>query len=329
MEKQYLAHSIEPYELVRTSCLQRAKSLSHLSIDELAIGKFAYKIAAGDRGVIGTVDSNFFLDFDDITTGIYYVLIADTINFGSGWFPYLKKIDGGSGAVSIATALSNYCRQYAIPTPNQLCSLTTDTVAQMLGQENSDEAGQLMELYRIALFQLGQLLIEDYQGDAMNLVEEAGESAGKLVTILASLPFYKDFVIEGSEITYFYKRAQIAASDIALVTAGQSKQFKDIDRLTIFADNVLPNLLRVEGVLKFSEELTQKIASEQLFEVGSSDEVELRAATVVACESIVNHLNLDHQITISPRELDQLLWSMGRQKIYKESPRHRCRCTFY
>lgn len=321
--------SDEPYELVRTTCKERVKRLRHLSIDETGLEEFANKIAQSNREVIGSVDSDMFLDTDDHLKRIYFVLIADTINFGSGWFPYLKKDNGSSGAVSIAKALTNYARQYGLPTPGELTELTTVAVAQILGQDTTGEAGELMDYYRIALGQLGTFLIDNYQGEAVHLVEEAAASAGRLISRLIAIPFFNDYSTEGTDRTYFYKRAQITASDIALTSAGQLRPFDDLDRLTIFADNVLPNVLRVEGVLRYSDELNQKIASGKLLTVGESDEVELRAATVVACESLVETLAIDHRVTITPRELDQLLWTMGRSKIYKESPRHRCRCTFY
>ena len=39
----------------------------------------------------------------------------------------------------------------------------------------------------------------------------------------------------------FYKRAQIVASDLALAGVAE---FDDLDRLTIFADNLVPHVLR-------------------------------------------------------------------------------------
>ncbi len=321
--------NIPPYEHVRMSCLERTRDLKHLSIDERAISAFANKIARVDLSVIGTVDNDMFLGSEDLDKKIYYVLIADTINFGSGWFPHLRKIGDKSGAVSIAIALSKYCIEFGIPGPAALTSLTTDKVAEIVGQETNGEARELMDLYRIALFQLGHFLLDGYDGRAIHLIEEADRSAATLISNLIKMPFFDDKTIEGTQTTYFYKRAQITASDIALVASEDLRPFDDLNRLTIFADNVLPNLLRVEGVLKYSNELTRMIADSEILEGGSSEEVELRSATVVACESIVGALNEVHAISISPRELDQLLWTMGREKIYKDSPRHRCRCTFY
>ena len=59
----------------------------------------------------------------------------------------------------------------------------------------------------------------------------------------------------------FYKRAQIAASDLAL---GGVAEFGDLDALTIFADNLVPHVLRCEGVLVYDEGLAAHIDAERL-----------------------------------------------------------------
>ena len=54
------------------------------------------------------------------------------------------------------------------------------------------------------------------------------------------MPFFDD--------VGFWKRAQIVPNDLAL--AGVAS-FSDLDRLTIFADNLVPHVLRVDGVLRY------------------------------------------------------------------------------
>ena len=54
----------------------------------------------------------------------------------------------------------------------------------------------------------------------------------------------------------FYKRAQIAASDLDRVGAAR---FKDLDKLTIFADNLVPHVLRCEGCCCFDDGLAELI----------------------------------------------------------------------
>ena len=55
----------------------------------------------------------------------------------------------------------------------------------------------------------------------------------------------------------FFKRAQIAAADLAL--AGLADPPSDLDRLTLFADNLVPHVLRIDGVLEFDADLVDRI----------------------------------------------------------------------
>ena len=54
----------------------------------------------------------------------------------------------------------------------------------------------------------------------------------------------------------FYKRAQIVANDLALAGVAE---FDDLDRLTIFADNLVPHVLRCDGVLVYDKQLAARI----------------------------------------------------------------------
>jgi hypothetical protein len=96
----------------------------------------------------------------------------------------------------------------------------------------------LTRLYTQALAQL----------DAWDEDPLAFATAGELARSLAQLPFYAD--------TGFYKRAQITAND--LVLAGVA-DYPDVDRLTIFADNLVPHVLRVEGMLSYAPELAARV----------------------------------------------------------------------
>src|SRR5437763_14672 len=50
----------------------------------------------------------------------------------------------------------------------------------------------------------------------------------------------------------FLKRAQIAAADLA--RAGVS-EFGDLEELTMFADNLVPHVLRLDAILEFDPDL--------------------------------------------------------------------------
>jgi len=230
------------------------------------------------------------------------VLQLDAINFGSGWFPTLRKRPGMSGYRSIAAAFAEHGRW-----PNaELSALDAGAVAAALGQ---DPRHPLMRLYAQALRDLGRFL--DGRS-ALDLVDECGGSAERLATTLArGMRFFDD--------RGFYKRAQIAASDLAL--AGVAR-FDDLDRLTIFADNLVPHVLRVDGVLRYDDRLAARIDAEELLPQGRAER-EIRACAVHACEALAERTG------IPPRVLDVRLWNRGQAPEYKAVPRHRTRTVYY
>jgi hypothetical protein len=234
-----------------------------------------------------------------------YLLTLDAINFGSGWFPTLRKRPGSSGYYTVAWALADRFRARGPWSNDELRSLTGDELAAVLGQEPGHE---LMGLYAQALNDLGHFL-----GDAgaLELVEAAGGSAQRLAQSLTAMPFFRD---DG-----FWKRAQITPNDFAL--AGLA-EFDDLDSLTIFADNLVPHVLRTDGVLRYAPELAALIDSEELLPPGE-EEREIRACALHACELIAARLGLP------ARDLDVMLWDRGQGARYKARPRHRTRTVFY
>src|SRR3954470_19571638 len=73
-----------------------------------------------------------------------YMLTLDAINFGSGWFPTLRKRPGSSGYYTVAWALADRFRARGPWGPAELRSLTAPEVAAVLEQDPEHE---LMELY--------------------------------------------------------------------------------------------------------------------------------------------------------------------------------------
>jgi hypothetical protein len=117
----------------------------------------------------------------------------------------------------------------------------------------------------------------------------------------------------------FWKRAQIAANDLALAGVAE---FSDLDRLTIFADNLVPHVLRVDGVLRYDPALAARIDAGELLPPGE-EEREIRGCAVHACELLSQRLGMP------ARMLDTALWSRGQAPRYKSVPRHRTRTVYY
>ena len=235
-----------------------------------------------------------------------FLLTLDAINFGSGWFPTLRKRPGRSGYFTVAESLADHFRVHGPWSAAELRALDAGAVAAVLGQEPGHE---LMALYAEALRDLGRFLGERAP---LEVVAAADGSAERLATALArGMSFFDD--------VGFWKRAQITANDLALEGVGE---FADLDRLTIFADNLVPHVLRVEGVLRYREELSALIDAGELLPPGR-EEREIRACAVHACEL------LSERLGVPPRVLDTWLWNRGQEPRYKAVPRHRTRTIYY
>jgi hypothetical protein len=100
--------------------------------------------------------------------------------------------------------------------------------------------------------------------------------------------------------------------------------FADLRRLTMFADNLVPHVLRLDGVLAFAPALVARIERGELVEHGSRPEVEIRACALHAVE-----LMAAARPDSCAADIDQVLWLRGGEPRYKASPRHRSRCTAY
>jgi hypothetical protein len=237
-----------------------------------------------------------------------YILVLDAINFGSGWFPTLRTPAGESATTTITRALTRHARRRGAPwTAAELRALGPSQVALVLHQ---DPRHELMRLYSRALNQLGTWL-----GDrtALEVIDEAGGSAERFARTLASeMPCFDD--------PGYWKRAQITANDLAL--AGVAS-FTDVDRLTVFADNLVPHVLRLDGVLAYAPDLAALVDAGRLIPAGSPMEREIRACSVHACELLARRLS------VPPRILDNWLWNRGQAPPYSERRPHLTRTLCY
>ncbi|HLI26156.1 MAG TPA: queuosine salvage family protein [Chloroflexota bacterium] len=313
---------------VRRSCALVAARAVHVRIATERLPAYAAALPL-DRLARPTLDPTAHYLADEAGT-VAYILTLDTINFGSGWFPLLRKRPGRSGYFTIALALKEAFEREGPWDAAALRTMTSERCAAVFGQ---DPDLPLMPLFAQALRDYGQLLHDRYGDDPRRLVASAEGSAERLVQQLLALPFYRDVARYAGQPVAFYKRAQLAAADLALALSQLTPPsplgaFRDLHRLTIFADNLVPHVLRLDGVLQYAPALLARIEAEQPLEPGSPEEVEIRACAVHAVELLVAELaRQGHRVTA--HQLDYLLWNRGQEPRYKTRPRHRARTVFY
>ena len=301
---------------LREACARVAASARHVRIENEAIP--AYAVALPLDAHPPSPDPDVHLTDSSHEQLAAFWLTLDAINFGSGWFPTLRKREGRSGYFTIAAGIRERFVDAGPWSADELQRIEAMEIAEVLRQDPDHE---LMELFAQSLRDLGRHVTQEYDGSFAALVDSAGGSAVVLVTRLAGWAFFADTSTYDRIEVPFLKRAQIAAADLA--RAGVA-EFEDLDRLTMFADNLVPHVLRLDGLLEFEPRLVEQIDHGDLIEHGSPEEVEIRACALHAVELIVAH-----RPGSQAADIDQLLWIRGQESRYKASPRHRSRCTAY
>jgi hypothetical protein len=297
---------------IRMACATVAARARHVRIRQEAIRAYA----AGLPACVPPASSDVHLDRGTPEELTAFWLTLDAINFGSGWFPTLRKRPGCSGYFTIAAGVRERFAAHGPWSAGELAAIDAREVASALGQ---DPGHELMELFARSLRDLGQHILDEHGGRFMELC--AGDSAVVLATRLGSWDCFSDVSTYDGLRVPFLKRAQIAAADLA--RAGVAR-FDDLARLTMFADNLVPHVLRLDGVLSFDGGLIERIEQGELVGHGSPEEVEIRACALHAVELIVAG-----RPGTCAAEIDQLLWLRGQEPRYKAVPRHRSRCTAY
>ena len=177
--------------------------------------------------------------------------------------------------------------------------------------------------------EVGRVLLERFEGQFAHAVEQAQGSAVQLVLLLAEnfSSFYDVASYRTGEVRFF-KRAQICVADLFGSFEGKSwGAFYDLDKLTAFADYKLPQVLRHFEVLEYDPTLAKHIDNQELLEQGGEEEVELRAATVWACELLRREMS-QRGYAITAAEIDSRLWLLG-QNVTGMRPYHRTRTIYY
>ncbi|MCS7244375.1 MAG: queuosine salvage family protein [Candidatus Calescibacterium sp.] len=174
-----------------------------------------------------------------------------------------------------------------------------------------------------------------------DLIIQANYDVDRFVSIIIeTFRNYRDFAdyqLNNGKIIEvgFYKRAQILAHDLYLLYQYYSKNkpefiekypflkymnFKNINKLTAFADYKLPQYLHYRGIISYTDDLLNEINSGKIIPSKDRKEVEIRAATVIAVEEIAN------KTKSYPAFVDNVLWNLSKQQGL---PKHHKTITIY
>ncbi|KAF5176972.1 Queuosine salvage protein [Thalictrum thalictroides] len=291
-------------EEVRSSSAWVASHSSHVTVDSSGLEKVVNQI----NGSIPKVEWNFegIHYFDNGPLTVQYLFVLDALNF---CFWPDKDLSYDNLALGLKEAIEN---DKSVFDADRLQKYTGPELRELLKWPRplplEDERIRL-------LHEVGLELEKNFGGKAANIVEACGKSAATLVaTIARQFPGFRDHSVYKGHQVFLYKRAQIFAADLWGAFKGQGYgEFDDVGSITIFADYIVPAVLRQLGVLRYSAALASIIEANNEIGSGTEEEVELRACSIYAVEKMRDLISVKSGKQVLSVELDLWLWSFGIQ----------------
>jgi hypothetical protein len=240
--------------------------------------------------------------------------------------PYAGGLHSGYWglAASLKRALES---DYPITDPAYLAQITSHDLQHIFSGEGSiPQFAERLENLREA----GSVILTRFGGDLISLLSRASGSAVQLVLeIVSAFPSFRDEATCRGRKVYFWKRAQIFASDLFAAFGGKDfGYFTDIEHLTAFADYKLPQVLRELGIISYDPALAAGIDAFLYLAPGCEQEIEIRAMTIWAVEEIKKAFAQTGQ-NVTSAQADNWLWQLGQLDAFRNHPYHRCRTIFY
>ena len=180
----------------------------------------------------------------------------------------------------------------------------------------------------------GEVLAAKYGGRYYNFIRSCSprlydNGNGLVERLAAEFPRYNDVSqYDGHEVK-FYKLTQLGYWQIysGLGPAGAFK-IEDPQKMTAFADYIVPVALRLMGITSYSPALEQSINTYQMIPRDSREEIEIRAHCLYATALLADEINKlrppDQQVIIP--QIDARLWTHYHTTSW---PHHLTRTIMY
>jgi len=311
------------------SLLPLTEHLRFVTIDQENIAAFCSRLHG--RHFIPSAWNQDFIYSPLDQSGIDYFLVFNSINFcywGSPKWTVTYRDQDRDGAWGMLAALTRALEEkYPILEGDYLGKLTKGDLTKILrGNVTIPLFSQRLNILR----EVGKVLTADFDGHFHHLLEAAEGSAVKLVDLLVeNFPSFDDSVEWEGHHLLFYKRAQLGAAMLGeRWHAHKIELFTDLDQLTVSADYKLPQVLRDLGILKYEPPLARMIDENRRLPANSREELEIRAATILAGEEMTEILRKRIK-GVTSQHVDRLIWLAGQKKTSRDKPYHKTLTTAY
>jgi hypothetical protein len=297
---------IENSRVVRTNIGKIVEVAGWMGYEELPLPEFTLPFGVGA---------------DDANEAIDFILVADSIDTAFTDFSTHEKFQVDFAGQHWSDSEAEFaCLKRALDAGKPI--LDGKYLAKISRAELDDIFAGNMKMPMLdeklaVLHQIGAVLAEKYDGRFHNFVQACSPRLydggnGLIERMVKEFPRFNDVSeFEGQEIK-FYKLAQLGMW-MLYSTLHKSGKFRldDAEKMTAFADYIVPVALRLLGITSYSPELENAINSHQLIARDSRREIEIRAhclyATALLAEE-VNKLRGPKEQVIIP-QIDARLWT--------------------
>jgi hypothetical protein len=290
----------------------------------------AYAMSLPPHQPDNTLDRDHHYMTDDPEALAASFMILDAVNFGSGYADALVAegwtLLDNSIYFTVSTALKRHFDAHGPFTARDLQALSENDFMGLLNLPRDGAAARAAAaLYTPSVNELGTFIADEYSGRFQGLIESSGGLAASFVQRLGGLSGFHDIhYYQGRRIRIFKRAQHMAAALHGMFERIGQPLFSDIGRLTIFADNAIPHVLRTDGILEYAPALAARIDSGEFIPSGSDEEIELRCCAAEAMERMAALKGL------KAVEMDYTLWHRSvEDPRYRQGLPHRTETRFY
>jgi hypothetical protein len=314
---------IEHSRDVRTNLPKLIEVASWMAYEDLPVPQYSIPFAADSGSPAEAID---------------FTMVAVTIDFAFTDFQTHQKfqVDYAGAHYSDSDALFA-CMKRALDEGTPILDagyLATITRAQLAHAFRGNIELPLLDERVEMLHQAGQILQSKYGGRYHNFVNDCSprcydKGNGIVERLAAEIPrFHDSSPYDGHEI----KLNKLAQLGVWIMYCNFRKsgafQLDDTEKLSAFADYIVPAALRVMKILEYSPALDHAISTYQMISRDSTQEVEIRAHTLYATALLREEINKirppDMQIIIP--QIDARLWLPFHTTFW---PHHLTRTIMY
>ncbi|XP_030557992.1 queuosine salvage protein [Drosophila novamexicana] len=254
-----------------------------------------------------------------------WIFVVDTLNF-CFWTPhnYTKyKVNGYTGYFALCAAINRAMADgLDITNPEFYSKMELSTLSNIFRADDAETKIPLLEQRLECLHQVGERLLSKWQGSFEHVIKAADHSAVALLQLIVDeFPCFRDQAQFAGERVSILKRAQILIGDLWSCYRGEGLgYFEDIEKITMFADYRIPQVLVHFGSLEYTPELLELLQKDTILQNGDAMEVEIRGASIYIIEqvkdAVLEILKQTHPAVdvrnVNSILIDQYLWDYRR-----------------